>query len=141
MCTYPLRAKSFFSLALQSWYLIAIERTLSLQVNVDIIMPCQIKNTYAYIITNVIFCCSSSPINPDSIEFEEGLRSGVKYVSHSDSSIQVRVEDERPGGRYRTALFNVTGAGDIPYYRLMQRCMQNRNPVASFDCGGRTPLN
>ena len=85
-----------------------------------------------------------------------GINSGVtEYVSHTGSSIQVRVLSEQDGGTgsgsdsgrgkravydtndYGVGLYHATGAGDLAFYRVMRQCStRGWNVVARFDCSG-----
>ena len=81
--------------------------------------------------------------------YEQGVPDGLtEYVSHTNSSIQVRVlttkqyYDGWQWGEaandhiYGAGLCRASGAGDLAFYRAMQKCAIGRTTVATFDCSG-----
>ncbi|KAI0233518.1 hypothetical protein LSAT2_016270, partial [Lamellibrachia satsuma] len=80
-----------------------------------------------------------------------GSRHGVtEYVSHTNSSIQVRVRSEDDDydysadtgaraaasteGHYGAGFYKASGAGDLAFYRVMRQCLTGSNTAAEFDC-------
>ena len=100
-------------------------------------------------------CFSSSPLTNDYSDYEEGFPfpNGVTdYVSHTNVSIRVRIQEE--GDRCPAAVlgwapdqvhcgvgyFWAKGDGDLAFYRIMDQCMSGmNNPMGFFDCQNTPP--
>ena len=79
----------------------------------------------------------------------------TKYISHSNSSIQVRVlaqndgglagvrgDSDQNGNLSGVGLYRASGPRVLAFSRAMNQCMRGSSAVAHFDClGGRDGAN
>ena len=100
--------------------------------------------------TNLGF--SYSQLLSDYTDYEYGYDNNgrTQYVSHSNSSFQVKVTTgyddgsfEGSGERrqrrkdYDIGFYRATGPGDLAFYRVMKQCLDGWNSVATFNCSDR----